>query len=65
MNINFKNTTSPPWKVFIKGCVVEIQDRDGNPVIGWPGFDDSRRPLKEHIANAKLIVNCVNKTWRE
>jgi hypothetical protein len=52
--------TKGEWKVFVSGKIIEIQDEDGNPIVKWSGFDDCRRPLKEHKANAKLIVKAVN-----
>ena len=52
--------TPEPWKVFVKGRTLEVQDGAGLPIAAWPGFDDSRRPIAEHRANVLRIVACVN-----
>ena len=51
--------TETPWKLFGQH-LVEIQDAHGNPIVGWMGFDDSRRSFEEHQANGRLIVEAVN-----
>ena len=50
--------TKGPWILFDgkHSSIVEILDEHGKPIVGWLGFDDSRRPLEEHKANARLIV---------
>ena len=60
---NLKGHTKTPWKLFVgkHSNLVEILDTRGNPIVGWNGFDDSRRSFEEHKANAMLIVDAVNK----
>lgn len=54
--------TPTPWSLFVgeSSDVVEILDKGGKPIVGWMGFDDSRRSPREHKANAALIVKAVN-----
>lgn len=55
-----------PWSVynkplraqFSKAKIIEIQDRDGNAVIPWAGFDDI--DVKNRLAIARFIVGIVN-----
>ena len=56
---NPEGHTKTPWKLFGQH-LVEIQDAHGNPIVGWMGFDDSRRSFEEHQANGRLIVEAVN-----
>ena len=52
--------TKTPWKAFIKGTVIEVEDADGNPIIAWPGFDSSHYPVNIDKDNAVFIVRAVN-----
>lgn len=54
--------TPKPWSLYVgeSSGIVEIIDKDGKPIVGWMGFDDSRRSPGEHAANAALIVKAVN-----
>jgi hypothetical protein len=54
-----------PWKVYhrklrpqFSAVITEIQDRNGEAVIRWTGFDGMEK--KKALAIAKLIVNAVN-----
>lgn len=55
-----------PWSVYNKPLrpqmsktkIIEIQDRDGNAVIPWAGFDDI--DVKNRLAIARFIVEVVN-----
>ena len=40
--------------------IVEIRGKGKTPIVSWAGFDDSARPLKEHLANAAFIVQACN-----
>ena len=40
--------------------IVEIRGKGKTPIVSWAGFDDSSRPLKEHLANAAFIVQACN-----
>ena len=59
---NLKGHTKTPWRLFVgkHSNLVEILDARGDPIVGWNGFDDSRRSFEEHKANATLIVTSVN-----
>lgn len=48
--------TPAPWKLFSAPQVTEILGSDDIPIVSWPGFDDSRRDMKTHKANACLIT---------
>jgi hypothetical protein len=49
--------TPGPWRRTINGNrYIEVVGADGEPVVGWSGFDDSIRPIKVHQANARLIA---------
>jgi hypothetical protein len=48
--------TSGKWVVFAYENVTEVQDENGQAIIGWPGFDDAFRPPSEHRANARLAA---------
>ena len=54
--------TPTPWSLFVgkSSDIVEILDKDEEPIVGWMGFDDSRRSPGEHTANAAFIVKAVN-----
>lgn len=45
-----KEATPGPWSSYAV------------PIVGWTGFDDSRRSLPKHRANAELIVALRNLT---
>ncbi len=56
--------TQGPWKVYYALLrpqfpgprIIEVQDADGNAVVAWPGFDNSDRLKKTHLANARLMA---------
>jgi hypothetical protein len=55
--------TPGPWKMYsgklrpkFPTPIIEVQTVDGTPVVPWPGFDDSDRSKREHLANARLIA---------
>jgi hypothetical protein len=56
--------TSGPWKVyhallrpqFPGHKIIEVQDRDGQAVVQWAGFDNCDRREKTHLANAHLMA---------
>jgi hypothetical protein len=50
--------TPGPWKAWHSGKTVEIisDEGHGKPIVKWTGFDGCNRPLKEQVANARLIA---------
>ena len=56
--------TPGPWKVyhallrpqFPGNRIIEIQDLDSNAIVTWPGFDNSDRLKKTHLANARVMA---------
>lgn len=58
--------TPGPWEAYVRvardgGSYTIAVHEQGypekrTPVVAWPGFDDSRRPIAEHAANARLIA---------
>jgi hypothetical protein len=56
--------TSGPWKVYYAllrpqfpgNRIIEIQDDHGKPIVIWPGFDNSDRLKKTHLANARVMA---------
>lgn len=55
--------TPEPWYLFNTNNTTAIKEKDivrGPEVVAWMGFDRSERTRKEHVANARRIVACVN-----
>lgn len=49
--------TPGPWSFFEAPCnTIEVRGPGKIPVVPWPAFDDSDRPIAEHVANARLIA---------
>lgn len=50
--------TPGPWMAWHAGRTVEVVNDEGHnkPIVKWTGFDGCNRPLKEQIANARLIA---------
>lgn len=48
--------TSGPWRVRDYVNCVEVLATSRPPVVNWQGFDDSDRPMADHVANARLIA---------
>lgn len=56
MGDEVKTRTPGPWKRTINGRkYIEVIGADGNPVVGWSGFDDCNRSITTHQADARLI----------
>lgn len=57
-----KEATPGPWSSYAENGITAIGGSEIVPIVGWTGFDDSRRSLPKHRANAELIVALRNLT---